>query len=200
MWLLPYMWYTCDICDIYVIYVILPYMWYMWYCHTGDMWLQTELLENCWNILPRPHHRRPHPGSHNMAKRHQGTPARIFFWAFLFQYTLLYREAKLVDADKVLLTDHHHHQVHEESVIRWVKKNSVRFVEFVVLLIWNYVPDFNPSCFSWTRRTSTFGTRRFNSSENSETSTRASTNRISSKCRSRERENDLRQNKSMIRL
>ena len=65
-----------------------------------------------------------------------------------FQYTLLYREAKLVDADKVLLTDHNHHQVHEESVIRWVKKNSVRFVEFVVLLIWNYVPDFNPSCFS----------------------------------------------------
>merc|ERR1719242_1661190 len=31
---------------------------------------------------------------------------------------LLYREAKLVDAEKVLLTDHHHHQVHEESVIR----------------------------------------------------------------------------------
>ena len=58
--------------------------------------------------------------------------------SFLFQYTLLYREAKLVDAEKVLLTDHHHHQVHEESVIRWVKKkNSVRFVEFVVLLIWN---------------------------------------------------------------
>ena len=42
--------------------------------------------------------------------------------SFLFQYTLLYREAKLVDAEKVLLTDHHHHQVHEESVIRWVEK------------------------------------------------------------------------------
>ena len=36
------------------------------------------------------------------------------------QYMLLYREAKLVDAEKVLLTDHHHHQVHEESVIRLV--------------------------------------------------------------------------------
>ena len=175
-------------------------MWYMWYCHTGDMWLPTELLENCWNILPRPLHRRPHPGSHNMAKRHQGTPARIFFWAlssstpcctarpswstptrFCWPTTIIIKSMK------------------SQSSGGW-KKNSVRFVEFVVLLIWNYVPDFNPSCFSWTRRTSTFGTRRFNSSENSETSTRASTNRISSKCRSGKTENDLRQNKSMIRL
>ena len=186
------MWYFCDICDTTI--------------STGDMWLQTELLENCWNILPRPHHRRPHPGSHNMAKRHQGTPgvpgtpACIFFWAlvsstpcctarpswstptrFCWPTTIIIKSMK------------------SQSSGGW-KKNSVRFVEFVVLPIWNYVPDFNPSCFSWTRRTSTFGTRRFNSSENSETSTRASTNRISSKCRSRETENDLRQNKSMIRL
>ena len=123
MW---YMWY------IYVIYVILPNMWY---CHTGDMWLQTELLENCWNILPRPLHRRPHPGSHNMAKRHQGTPARIFFWAlssstpcctarpswstptrFCWPTTIIIKSMK------------------SQSSGGW-KKNS--FVEFVVLPIWN---------------------------------------------------------------
>ena len=51
------------------------------------------------------------------------------------QYLLLYREAKLVEAEKVLLTDHHHHQVHEESVIRLVIMVKV----FLTTLVQIYV-------------------------------------------------------------
>merc|ERR1719450_2085632 len=42
----------------------------------------------------------------------------LITWRKDIKYALLYREAKLVEAEKVLLTDHHHQQVHEESVIR----------------------------------------------------------------------------------
>merc|ERR1719357_391769 len=42
----------------------------------------------------------------------------LITWRKDIKYALLYREAKLVEAKKVLLTDHHHQQVHEESVIR----------------------------------------------------------------------------------
>merc|ERR1712223_1248767 len=42
----------------------------------------------------------------------------LITWRKDIKYALLYREAKLFEAKKVLLTDHHHQQVHEESVIR----------------------------------------------------------------------------------
>merc|ERR1712012_250246 len=42
----------------------------------------------------------------------------LITWRKDIKYALLYREAKLVEAGKALLTDHHHQQVHEESVIR----------------------------------------------------------------------------------
>ena len=194
MWLLPYMWYNCDICDIFVIYVILPYL--------------QEICGyklSCWKIV----------GTFFLVLITAGLILVLITWRkdikvhpLASSFELCFplpvhlavprgqagrRRQGFVDRPPSSSSPWRvSHQVGE--------KNSLRFVEFVVLPIWNYVPDFNPSCFSWTRRTSMFGTRRFNSSENSETSTRASTNRISSKCRSRETENDLRQNKSMIRL
>merc|ERR1719336_1747061 len=42
----------------------------------------------------------------------------LITWRKDIKYLLLYREAKLVEAEKVLLTDHNLNQVHEESVIR----------------------------------------------------------------------------------
>ena len=193
MWLLPYMWYTCDICDT-AIQEICGYQLSCWkivgtfflVLFTAGLilvlitWRKDIKVQCTWcTWYTRSHLLLSFPlPVHLAVPRGQAGRRRKGF---------VDRPPSSSSPWRVS------HQV-------GVKKNSVRFVEFVVLLIWNYVPDFNPSCFSWTRRTSTFGTRRFNSSENSETSTRASTNRISSKCRSRETENDLRQNKSMIRL
>ena len=40
------------------------------------MRLPTELRQDGWNLLPRPHHLRAHPGPHNMAEGHQGWSRR----------------------------------------------------------------------------------------------------------------------------
>merc|ERR1719270_1557787 len=75
----------------------------------------------------------------------------LITWRKDIKYALLYREAKLVEAEKVLLTDHHHQQVHEESVVRL--QSELFFIN---------------------KKTSMCGTKPCNSSESSATSTRAS--------------------------
>ena len=40
------------------------------------MRLPTELCQDGWDLLPRPHHLRAHPGPHNMAEGHQGWSKR----------------------------------------------------------------------------------------------------------------------------
>merc|ERR1719357_1310018 len=59
----------------------------------------------------------------------------LITWRKDIKYALLYREAKLVEAKKVLLTDHHHQQVHEESVIRL--QSEVFFINKKNKYVWD---------------------------------------------------------------
>ena len=147
------------------------------------MRLPTELRQDGWNLLPRPHHLRAHPGPHNMAEGHQGWSKRPTNW-FEISRTLMPSVRTALSRGQVGrgregLT----HRPSSSTSARRVGHQVVR--ETIPLFLDVAIPcsDYNLSCSSSTRRTSMCGTKLCNSSESSATSMRASTNQISSKCR-----------------